>query len=317
MAAGRLWLTVAFGVGGWLAGLAAVQAADERASPPASDFRILAIKPEHKAYNLIPIGETKIDTAAYRAVVDSLPRGLFGLYKIRHNMRAEAQQCAAACSATKDCDTYTYVRPDRERRVGVCHLQRRVVDIAAMKPVIELADTEVKLRRTEPASEREPAAKIDVSDHVEAPAADNDKAAVVQPSQETQLAQVETPWVGAEHSVIYVHPTLKAVPPVPAKPQSENSLATLELDQQPLLAVAGICALALAAGGLGAARKGQRQRTLARLSTKIVTNGLDQQSVSFEGGEVPELSLRFALRRSAAVGARDTDVTIVPEGAPA
>ncbi len=140
MAAKRLWGLIGSFVFAALAALTFAHAADEPAS--ATDFLVLAIKPEGelKDYRMIPIGEQTVDPQQYRDVVTSLPRSLFGGVIVRpHDERAELAQCRTACAANAKCGNFTYVRPGKERPIGVCHL-RRTIDTpvtVAMPPVVE------------------------------------------------------------------------------------------------------------------------------------------------------------------------------------
>lgn len=127
MAATRLWVLIASAVLALVAALSLARAAGESAP---GDFLVLAIKPEGdlKDYRMVPIGETAVDPVQYRDVVKSLPRSLFGGPIVRpYDERAELAQCRTACAANAKCGNFTYVRPGKDRPVGVCHL-RRVVD---------------------------------------------------------------------------------------------------------------------------------------------------------------------------------------------
>lgn len=142
MAAKRLWGLIGSFVFAVLAALSFAHAADEES--PAADFLVLAIKPEGelKDYRMVPIGEEAIDPVQYRDVVKSLPRSLFGGVIVRpHDERAELAQCRTACAANAKCGNFTYVRPGKERPIGVCHLRRTVEApvTVAMTPVPEKA----------------------------------------------------------------------------------------------------------------------------------------------------------------------------------
>jgi len=135
MAARRLWVLIASAVLAIAAALSLARAAGE--SVPATDFLVLAVKPEGevKDYRMIPVGESSVDSARYREVVESLPRSLFGGVIVRpHDERAELAQCRTACAANAKCANFTYVRPGKGRPVGVCHL-RRAVEAAPLATV--------------------------------------------------------------------------------------------------------------------------------------------------------------------------------------
>lgn len=131
MAARRLWVLIASALLAVTAALSLARAAGE--SAPAGDFLVLAIKPEGDArdYRMVPVGESSVDPRRYKDVIDSLPSSLFGGVMIRpHDERAELAQCRTACAMNAKCDNFTYVRPGKDRPVGVCHL-RRAVDAPA------------------------------------------------------------------------------------------------------------------------------------------------------------------------------------------
>jgi hypothetical protein len=140
MAAKRLWGVIGFCAFAVFAAITLARAADE-AQP--ADFLILAVKPEGdlKDYRLIPVGEASVDPVQYRDVVASLPRSLFGGVMIPpHDERAELAQCRTACAANAKCGNFTYVRPGKDRPVGVCHLRRAVEAPSAVvmaPPVVE------------------------------------------------------------------------------------------------------------------------------------------------------------------------------------
>ena len=144
MAAKRLWGLIGVCVLAALATLSLARAQDESTQGP--DFLVLAIKPEGdlKDFRMVPIGEAAIDPVQYRDVVKSLPRSLFGGVIVRpHDERAELGQCRTACAANAKCGNFTYVRPGKDRPVGVCHLRRAIEqpqpNTVAMTPVVENA----------------------------------------------------------------------------------------------------------------------------------------------------------------------------------
>ena len=62
------------------------------------------------------------------------------------------------------------------------------------------------------------------------------------------------------------------------------------------------------------AKQPSRLRTLARLTTNILTDGRNRPTVTLTTEE-PEMSLRFAVRAHATVSARQTTIVITPDGA--
>jgi hypothetical protein len=100
--------------------------------------------------------------------------------------------------------------------------------------------------------------------------------------------------------------------PVAAAPKADApASSTSAQDELPLLAAVG--ALVFLLGGAGVYHVNYRARTLKRLSTSLVSDGMDRHTVGIEA-EQPDMSLRFAVRSPASIGARHTMITIVPDG---
>ncbi len=159
MAAKRLWVLIASVVLVSLAAPSLARAAEDNTT--ASDFLVLAIKPEGdvKDYRLVPVGETSVDPVQYRDVVKSLPSSLFGGVIIRpYDERAELAQCRTACAANAKCGNFTYVRPGKDRPIGVCHLRRvfeKPAAVVAAAPVVENAAPAPELVVVSPAVRNE------------------------------------------------------------------------------------------------------------------------------------------------------------------
>jgi hypothetical protein len=68
-------------------------------------------------------------------------------------------------------------------------------------------------------------------------------------------------------------------------------------------------------GGAGVYWHSHRKKILTRISTRLVSNGLDRHSVAIEGPDRPDIGLRFVVRQSAAVGTPTTRIDLVPAGA--
>ncbi len=150
MAAKRLWGVIGLCVFAVLAAMTLARAQEDDTQP--ADFLILAVKPEGelKDYRMVPIGEASVDPVQYRDVVASLPRSLFGGVMIPpHDERAELAQCRTACAANAKCGNFTYVRPGKDRPVGVCHLRRAVE--APSTVVMKMPLVETPLVETPPA----------------------------------------------------------------------------------------------------------------------------------------------------------------------
>lgn len=477
MAAKRLWVLIASVV---LVSLAALSLARAAGDSVPGDFLVLAIKPEGevKDYRLVPVGESGVDPAQYREVVNSLPRSLFGGIMVRpFDERAELAQCRRACAANAKCGNFTYVRPGKDRPVGVCHLRRAIEAPAASvaeappaapvaapppaavvtMPVVENAapQTEVVVVSPTVRNTRKLLA-IDstrngreVYEGSQAPATpvtfkfkmpvSTAKAYVVTAGGRRVWANIEAldakgrvfkrsgMWVaadGAPHqllvrtnadriaslrvstreegaliaqSVDFVRSTpepaavAEAVPatepepvelaeteaPAPAVPEagaevfplppraeaavepvdvaqvpeeaapeapSETTVAELPAVETPMtvtpipvapevvapapppsdfrqllpggelsiLAAAGAAVLGF--GGIGLYRQSYRRRQLARLTTRVLSDGLDSHTVLISADERPDMSLRYTVRMPAEVSARTTTIVIIPDG---
>jgi len=77
-----------------------------------------------------------------------------------------------------------------------------------------------------------------------------------------------------------------------------------------------LAAVAFLFGGAGVHWRSHRQRMLTRLSTRLVSSGLDRQTVAVETSATPDIGLRFVVRSAATVGAPGTHIELVPAGAP-
>jgi hypothetical protein len=96
------------------------------------------------------------------------------------------------------------------------------------------------------------------------------------------------------------------VTPIPVPPDEPQEQAL------PLWLAAGGAAVFML-GGVGLLQQSYRKRTLARLTTRVLSDGLDRQAVLLTADE-PDLSLRFSVRMPADVSARQTTITITPDG---
>ncbi|MBP6013641.1 MAG: hypothetical protein KBA31_15550 [Alphaproteobacteria bacterium] len=81
----------------------------------------------------------------------------------------------------------------------------------------------------------------------------------------------------------------------------------------PLWAVIG--AIAFMLGGAGVYWKSHQRRMLTRITTRLVSNGMDRHVVAVESTDKPDMSLRFIVRNSAAVAAPETRILAVADGA--
>lgn len=68
-------------------------------------------------------------------------------------------------------------------------------------------------------------------------------------------------------------------------------------------------------GGAGVYWRSHRKRTLNRLTTRLVSNGLDRRTVGVGASSAPDIGLRFVVRSAATIGAPGTHIEFVPAGA--
>ncbi len=132
--------------------------------------------------------------------------------------------------------------------------------------------------------------------------------ATLPPLPEPTVAQPEPPPV--EPIATEPTPPPSIAPPVVAPP-----VITPERPRRGLPIWAVVAAIALVLGGAGTYWHSHRRRMLKRLTTRLVSNGLDRQTVAVQASERPDIGLRFVVRSSAAIGAPGTHIELVPAGA--
>jgi len=113
-------------------------------------------------------------------------------------------------------------------------------------------------------------------------------------------------------------PVLEAAAPPPASAPSTPTAAPPPVApprkrQLPVWLAAG--AVLFVFGGAGAYWRSHRRRTLNRLTTRLVSNGLERQTVGVEASSAPDIGLRFVVRSAATIGAPGTHIELVPAGA--
>jgi hypothetical protein len=324
MAAKRICLT-AIALAAALAGSMARANQDENGTPAReaealADFLILAVKPEgdENGYSLVEIGDTKVDNALVGLVAKALPGGFLGLKFGGRDYDGEAEraQCRAACRANKDCHDVAYVPPSDDQPVGVCHLKRLIeIAVAAdavMAPVVSPDDAEPRTltppiretprkppREVTPPPPRLPpitAETVPPPPRAE-PTAPPRQITLPQPPPEPVPAIVEVP--------VLTH--ADPLPPDAAMPP--------ERTRKPLPLWLALGAVAFMFGGAGLYWHSHRRRMLTRLSTRLVSNGLDRHKIAVETSDHPDIGLRFVIRQSAAVGTPSTRIDFVPAGA--
>ncbi len=107
-----------------------------------------------------------------------------------------------------------------------------------------------------------------------------------------------------------------AIPSPPAQiatPAPRPSFPAARPRGLPLWAVIG--AIAFMLGGAGVYWKSHQRRMLTRITTRLVSNGMDRHVVAVESTDKPDMSLRFIVRNSAAVAAPETRILAVADGA--
>lgn len=113
-----------------------------------ADFLVLAIKPEgEKAYQLIEIGDTKIDADRLRAAVPAPTGGLLaklGIGARDYDEAGEVAACRSACRANTRCRDFAYAPPSDGHPLGVCRLKAitQPPSFGVMIPVAEEGDPE-------------------------------------------------------------------------------------------------------------------------------------------------------------------------------
>jgi hypothetical protein len=74
-------------------------------------------------------------------------------------------------------------------------------------------------------------------------------------------------------------------------------------------------AIALMFGGAALYWRNHRARSLKRLSTRLVSNGLDRQTIAIGEPDAADVSLRFVVRAPAGLTAPANRIDIIPNGA--
>jgi hypothetical protein len=141
----------------------------------------------------------------------------------------------------------------------------------------------------------------------------------------------ETPPVESPPPVL--EQPLADVPPAPAPVASGPPASILIPQPPPAVTVQGaeppagrqrglplwlaVAAIVAVVGGATFYWRNHRVRTLGRLTTRLISDGLDRQAVQVVGSEHRGLDLRFVVSASAAVGAPGTHIELIPKGAAA
>jgi hypothetical protein len=151
----RLWVLISVALAALTAEHVARAQTTEARTPIAAteadqlaDFLVLAIKPEgEKNYQLIEIGDTKIDADRLRAAVPAPTGNLLaklGIGGRDYDEAGEVAACRSACKANTRCRDFAYAPPSDGHPLGVCRLKAIVQSpsFGVMAPVAEDGDPE-------------------------------------------------------------------------------------------------------------------------------------------------------------------------------
>jgi hypothetical protein len=109
-----------------------------------------------------------------------------------------------------------------------------------------------------------------------------------------------------------------APPPVAANPPPPSEATAPTPTSRPKRGLPlwlAIGAIAVMFGGAGLYWRNHRARSLKRLSTRLVSNGLDRQTITIGEPEGGDVSLRFIVRIPAGVSAPANRIELIPNGA--
>ena len=285
-----------------------------------TDFLILAVKPDgdDKDYKLVEIGKTKIDAGLLGVVINTLPLDFLGLGSSdgerTYDPAAEAGQCRAACAANGLCRSFAYVPPNARQQLGVCHLKTLAeASFGVMAPVAG-------------PGERAPGRVVFEAPVTATPAQPTHPREKIPPPPRLPPVTVEAfpmpPRVVAEAPPLNLNPPPPIVEETPPPPQPHATLAAEPVvapapvhTRKPLPVWIALGALAFLLGGAALYRYSHRKRMLTRVTTRLVSNGLDRHTVAVAGPDRPDIGLRFVVRQAAAVGAPGTHIDLIPAGA--
>lgn len=342
MAAKRLWYKAAIMCAALLAAVAVLpasgnddsDAAREAQANALTDFLILAIKPQadERDYELVDVGNGKVDPEVLGAIAKALPRGFLGIGRRDADEAAEQAQCHAACSANTRCRDFAYVPPSDNQPVGMCHL-KALADIAVgvMSPVTGRSE------RPEPETETVPETPAPVVGSEEPRATTPPKSeAPPRAPREPIPPPPELPALVAEYfpmpprasptapprDITVPPPQINPPPPIPVRlDPSSTAFAPPPPDDiaepQPAVRKRGLPlwvalgAMAFMLAGATLYWRNHRVRTRARLTTRLVSNGIDGRTITLDGPANTDTSLRFVIRRNAPA----THIEVHPNGA--
>jgi hypothetical protein len=313
---------------------AAARAADGDAQTLV-DFLTLAIAPEGEGgQTLVEVGEAEAEQARLDAVIRKLPRGFLGLDLLNAKRTLDGAAalalCREACRANEICRDITYTAPTDDRAVGLCTLKRARVaeNFGRMSPVVdaELATSPPAEAELAPATPEEQRAEEDIPPP-ELPAITPARLRLPPPRNRALAEDVPPPPALPPIEVVDIGLPPRAVPTAPPRditkppPAMIAEPATTPVDvvetepparKRGLPLWLALGAIAVMIGGAAVYRRNYNLRQRARLTTRLVSNGLDRQTVTIEGGE-PAFSLKV-VRVAANANAR---IELIPKGTPA
>ena len=297
------------------------------------DFLTLAIAPEGEdGQTLIEVGKAEVEQSRLDAVIEKLPRGFLGLDLLNAKRSLDAGAalalCREACRANESCRDVSYVAPTNERGVGLCTLKRaRVVEnFGRMSPVVDEGTPVPEASESKPTAPEEDIAEEEVPPP-ELPAITPMRAHLPPPENRGLAEDVPAPPALPPIEVVDIGLPPRAIPtapprditrPPPSMVAEPAPPPTVVADAEPPVRKRGLPlwlalgAIAVMIGGAMVYRRNYNARQRARLTTRLVSNGLDRQTVTIEGGD-PAFSLKV-VRVAANTNAR---IELIPKGAPA
>ncbi|MCE9524170.1 MAG: hypothetical protein K8S25_17260 [Alphaproteobacteria bacterium] len=316
-----------------------------------TDFLILAVKPEgdDQDYKLVEIGKAKLDAATLDTVIKKKPRDFLGLGlglggsddERSYNPAAEAAQCRAACAANSQCRSFAYVPPNARQQLGVCHLKTLVdATLGAMTPVPNPDEKTQSPREPDTGYTKDPpireTAPIEIPPRetqvIETPTVETAPPKPERPRAETppppRLPPITVepfpmpPRMIAEappRNIFSPTANIEPPPPLPVRIDEPIVVTTSEeapvRPRKPFPLWLALVSIAFMLGGATLYSHSHRKRLRTRVSTRLVSNGLDRHSLGVQTSAQPDIGLRFVVRQSAAVGAPGTRIDLFPSGA--
>lgn len=302
------------------------------------DFLTLAIAPEGEdGQTLVEVGNAEAEQSRLDAVIRKLPRGFLGLDLLNAKRTlddaAALALCREACRANESCRDVAYTAPTDDRSVGLCTLKRARVaeNFGRMSPVVDAEPATLPPAEAEPAptASEEQRAQEDIPPpelpditpaRMRLPPPKN-RELVEDVPPPPALPPIEVVDIGLPPRAVVTAPPRDITKPPPAM-IAEPATPPVEIAEAPpaesparkrgLPLWLALGAIAVMIGGAAVYRRNYNLRQRSRLTTRLVSNGLDRQTVTIDGGE-PAFSLKV-MRVAANANAR---IELIPKGAPA